>query len=393
MNDVLIVAGESSGESHGAGLVREFRKRNPSVRFFGVGGPRMKDQDVEIIHPIEDLAVMGVFEVLSQIPRIRRIFRRILAETKRRRPRAAVLIDSPDFNLRLARKLRKAGIPVLYYVSPTVWAWRKGRLKTIRKYVDRMMLIFPFEEAIYRTAGIPASYVGHPLIERVRPSMGREEFFARYGLDPGKKLIVLLPGSRKGEIGFHAPVCAETIALIRGSVPSQFVVIKAESLDQRDLERSFPFPAGELKILDRDRYDAMAAADVVLSACGTANLETALLGAPLVAFYRISPLTYHAGRRFVRIRHYSIVNILAGDVVVPELIQKDFTAENLAREAVRILSSEEIRAAMKREFLKIRESLGFGNASENAARRAGAIPGIRARQGPVTPGRSGPAAG
>jgi len=368
VNDVLIVAGESSGESHGAGLVREFRKRNPSVRFFGVGGPRMKDQGVEILHPIEDLAVMGVFELFSQIPRIRRVFRHILAETKRRRPRAAVLIDSPDFNLRLARKLRKSGIPVLYYISPTVWAWRKGRLKTIRKYVDRMMLIFPFEEAIYRTAGIPASYVGHPLIERVRPSMGREEFFARHGLDPEKKLVVLLPGSRKGEIGFHAPVCVETIALIRRSLPSQFIVIRAESLDHRDLERSFPFPAGEVKILDRDRYDAMAAADVVLSACGTANLETALLGAPLIAFYRISPLTYHAGRRFVRIQSYSIVNILAGAGVVPELIQKEFTAENLARETVRVLSSEEIGTSMRREFLKIRESLGFENASENAAR-------------------------
>ncbi|MHB8094045.1 MAG: lipid-A-disaccharide synthase [Candidatus Aminicenantales bacterium] len=369
MNDVLIVAGESSGESYGAELVREFRKRNPSVRFFGVGGPRMKAQDVEILHPIEDLAVMGVFEVFSQIPRIRRIFRRILAEAKRRRPRAAVLIDSPDFNLRLARKLQKAGIPVLYYVSPTVWAWRKGRLKTIRKHVDRMMLIFPFEEAIYRTAGIPASYVGHPLIERVHPSMGREEFFARHGLDPEKKLVVLLPGSRKGEIGFHASVCAETIGLIRRSVPSQFVVVKAESLDRSDLERSFPFPAEEVRILDRNRYDAMAAADVVLSACGTANLEAALRRAPLVAFYRISPLTYHAGRRFVRIRHYSIVNILAGAVVVPELIQKDFTAENLAREAFRILSSEDDRAAMKREYLKIRESFGKGNASENAARK------------------------
>jgi len=322
---------------------------------------------VDILRPIEDLAVMGVFEVLSQIPRIRGVFRRIFAEAKTRRPGAAVLIDSPDFNLRLARKLRKAGIPVLYYVSPTVWAWRRGRLKTIRKNVDRMMLIFPFEEAIYRAAGIPASYVGHPLIAKVHPALGRGEFFARYGLDPEKKLVVLLPGSRKGEIGFHAPVCAGTIERIRRSIPSQFVIVKAESLDPSELERLFPFPAGDIRILDRDRYDAMAAADIVLSACGTANLEAALLGAPLVAFYRISPLTYRAGRRFVRIRSYSIVNILAGAAVVPELIQKDFTADNLAREAVRILSSEELRASMRREYLKIRESFGNGNASENAA--------------------------
>jgi lipid-A-disaccharide synthase len=365
---VLVVAGESSGERYGAALVREFRKLHPGTAFFGIGGGRMAAEGVEILFPMGPLAVMGIFEVLSHIPRIRRIFRRLVREAAARRPIAAVLIDSPDFNLRLAKKLRKAGIPVLYYVSPTVWAWRRGRLKTVRRYVSRMMLIFPFEEEIYRSEGIPAAYIGHPLLERVRAGFGRGEFFAKYGFDPAKKLVVLLPGSRLGEIRSHAPVLAETVDRLRGSSDVQFALVLAESLGRDELKSAWPAPLEELTVLDRDGYEAMAAADVVLSSCGTATLESALLGTPVVAFYRISPLTYRVGRPFVRISQYSIVNILAGRPVVPELIQGEFTAGNLAAEALRILGSEKVRREMKDAFLSIRKSLGEGRASENAAR-------------------------
>jgi len=367
MDPILIVAGESSGEKYGAGLVREFRKLHPEVRFFGIGGKQMSAEGVEVLFPMEHLAVMGIFEVISQVPRIRRIFQHIVQEAASRRPAAAVLIDSPDFNLRLARKLNKAGIPVLYYVSPTVWAWRRGRLKAVRKHVARMMLIFPFEEEIYKAEGIPAVYIGHPLLERVKADLSREEFFAEYGLDPGKKLVVLLPGSRKSELRSHGPVLAEAVERIRGSVPAEFVLVLAESLERAELEKAFSGRIRGLRIIDRDGYSAMAAADIVLSACGTATLEAALLGTPVVAFYRISPLTYHAGRRFVRIRQYSIVNILAGKTVIPELIQGEFTAGNLARETIKVLGSDEIRAEMKAEFIKIRKDLGEGRASENAA--------------------------
>jgi len=367
MDPILIVAGESSGEKYGAGLVREFRKLHPEVRFFGIGGKQMSAEGVEVLFPMEHLAVMGIFEVISQVPRIRRIFQHIVQEAASRRPAAAVLIDSPDFNLRLARKLNKAGIPVLYYVSPTVWAWRRGRLKAVRKHVARMMLIFPFEEEIYKAEGIPAVYIGHPLLERVKADLSREEFFAGYGLDPGKKLVVLLPGSRKSELRSHGPVLAEAVERIRGSVPAEFVLVLAESLERAELEKAFSGRIRGLRIIDRDGYSAMAAADIVLSACGTATLEAALLGTPVVAFYRISPLTYHAGRRFVRIRQYSIVNILAGKTVIPELIQGEFTAGNLARETIKVLGSDEIRAEMKAEFIKIRKDLGEGRASENAA--------------------------
>jgi len=367
MDPILIVAGESSGEKYGAGLVREFRKLHPEVRFFGIGGKQMSAEGVEVLFPMEHLAVMGIFEVISQVPRIRRIFQHIVQEAASRRPAAAVLIDSPDFNLRLARKLKKAGIPVLYYVSPTVWAWRRGRLKAVRKHVARMMLIFPFEEEIYKAEGIPAVYIGHPLLERVKADFSREEFFAGYGLDPGKKLVVLLPGSRKSELRSHGPVLAEAVERIRGSVPAEFVLVLAESLERAELEKAFSGCIRGLRIIDRDGYSAMAAADIVLSACGTATLEAALLGTPVVAFYRISPLTYHAGRRFVRIRQYSIVNILAGKTVIPELIQGEFTAGNLARETIKVLGSDEIRAEMKAEFIKIRKDMGEGRASENAA--------------------------
>jgi lipid-A-disaccharide synthase len=367
MDPILIVAGESSGERYGAGLVREFRKLYPEARFFGIGGKQMSSEGVEILFPMEHLAVMGIFEVISQVPRIRQIFRQIVQETASRRPAAAVLIDSPDFNLRLARKLKKAGIPVLYYVSPTVWAWRRGRLKAVRKHVARMMLIFPFEEEIYKAAGIPAAYIGHPLLESVKADLTREEFFSGHGLDPGKKLVVLLPGSRKNELRSHAPVLAEAVERIRGSVPAEFVLVLAESLGRVDLEKELPGGIRGLRIIDRDGYSAMAAADIVLSACGTATLEAALLGTPVVAFYRISPLTYLVGRRFVRIRHYSIVNILAGKPVIPELIQSEFTAGNLARETIKVLGSEEIRAEMKADFLRIRKGLGEGRASKNAA--------------------------
>ena len=365
---VLIVAGENSGERYGAALVREFRKLHPGTAFFGVGGGRMAAEGVEILFPMAHLAVMGIFEILSQVPRIRSIFRHLVREAAIRRPVAAVLIDSPDFNLRLAKKLRKAGVPVLYYVSPTVWAWRRGRLKAVRKYVSRMMLIFPFEEAIYRSAGIPAAYIGHPLLERVRAEFGRDEFFAKYGFDPAKRLVVLLPGSRRGEIRYHAPVLAETVDRLRGSSDLQFALVLAESLGRDELKSSWPGPMEGLTVLDRDGYEAMAAADIVLSSCGTATLEAALLGAPVVTFYRISPLTYRVGRRFVRISHFSIVNILAGRPVVPELIQGEFTAENLAREALRVLGSESVRREMKDAFLEIRKNLGEGRASENAAR-------------------------
>jgi len=367
MSSILIIAGEKSGETYGAGLIREFKAIEPSARFFGIGGKRMEAEGVEILFPVEDLAVVGVVEILSQIPRIRKMLRRIRDEVKARNPKAAVLIDSPDFNLRLAKKLKKLRVPVLYYISPTVWAWRRGRLRAIKRNVNKMLLIFPFEEAIYKEKDIPARYVGHPLLERMRVAFGREEFCRRYGLDSKKKLIVLLPGSRATEIRFHMPILVQALGIMKNAWDAQYIFLQADHLEP-DFLRGF-IPAGfpSLTIIRQDTYEAMAAADLILSACGTANLEAALLGVPLVAFYRLSPLTYVFGVKLVRIKNYSIVNILAGERVVPELIQSEFTAENLFREAKRILESPDIQAGMKARFREIESSLGEAPASKNAA--------------------------
>ncbi len=373
MRPILIVAGEKSGENYGAAVVRRCAAELPGARFFGIGGTAMAEAGVEILYPMEDLAVVGLAEVVAHLPRIRRIFRGIRDQVKARMPAAALLIDSPDFNLRLAKRLKALGVPVLYYISPTVWAWRKGRLSTIKKAVRKMCLIFPFEEKIYADAGIPARFVGHPLFERVRTAFGREEFFRKYGLDPSRKLIAVMPGSRRSEIRFHMSVLADALARIRDRVPCQFVLIQAQDLDARAVREALPAGGPEVAILDRDAYEAMAAADVVLSACGTANLEAALLGAPFVAFYRISRLTYALGRRFVRIGDYSIVNILAGTRIVPELVQKDFTAENVAREGLRLLESAPDRAEMIARFKEIRRSLGDEPASANVTAELSAL--------------------
>ncbi|MBN1940392.1 MAG: lipid-A-disaccharide synthase [Candidatus Aminicenantes bacterium] len=371
--DVLIVAGEKSGENYGAAVVREFHRLQPETAFFGVGGTNMSAAGVEILVPMEDLAVMGLAEVVREIPRIKRILNRLAEEAQNRRPAAAVLIDSPDFNLRLARLLKPLGIPVLYYISPTVWAWRKGRLDTIRDVVRKMLLIFPFEQVLYAEAGIPHAYVGHPLLERLRVQKLREEFFQENGLDPDRPLITLLPGSRKGEIQRHIGPLRDAADRLRAERGAQFVLIEAEDLDRRFVPDLLGEAAGHIRRLRTDAYEAMAASDLVLSACGTANLESALLGTPLVAFYRISPLTYALGRPFVRIRNYSIVNILAGKKLIAELIQKDFTAANLVREAERILDDENVRAEMKLYFTAIRQTLGDERASENVARELAAL--------------------
>ncbi len=367
MTSVLIVAGETSGERYGAGLVRAFRRIRSDVRFFGIGGTEMERAGVEILHPLRDLAVVGVFEVLTRLPRLKRIFRRLLRIVEERRPAAAVLIDSPDFNLRLAKKLKEAGVPVLYYVSPTVWAWRRRRLNTVRKCVRRMLLIFPFEKEIYDREGIPAVYVGHPLFEYLTIRRTANSLARRYGWDVGKKLVAILPGSRPGEIERHLPVLGLAARRMNETQPLNLVLLLADNIDPEFLRSRLPPGLRNAPLVREDRFDVMAASDLVLSACGTANLETAVLGRPLVTFYRISPLTYFFGRRLVRIRRFSIVNILAGRDVVPELIQHRFTPEAVCAETLRLLNDRSARRAMAKEFARLRRLLGRKRPSAAAA--------------------------
>ena len=368
MDSILIIAGENSGEKYGADLVHQFKKLHPAFTFFGIGGKQMAAEGVEILFSINDLGVVGGFEVLSHLPRIKKIFNRIKNEVKQRQPVASVLIDSPDFNLRLAKKLKKQSIPVLYYISPTVWAWRRGRLKTIKKTIEKMMLIFPFEEKIYKESKIPAVFVGHPLKEKIRTTLTRQQLLEKYGLDSQKKLITLLPGSRTSELKNHMPVLAEAIDLIKNEWDAHFFFLLAEGLDKNLISDFLHLFPDDLIVFTENHYEAISASDIVLSACGTANLEAALLETPLLAFYRISPLTYSFGRWLAHIDDFSIVNILAGTRVIPELIQQDFTPESIFRESKRILESEEIRSEMISHFRRIKKTLGEKAASQNAAK-------------------------
>lgn len=367
MKSVLIVAGENSGEKYGASLIREFKKKHPRVQFFGIGGKAMTDAGLNKIYSIQDLNVVGMVEIILHIPRILKILLRMKKISQEKKPDAAVLIDSPDFNLRLARYLKKMGIPVLYYVSPTVWAWREGRLKTVKKYVTKMLLIFPFEEKIYRDHNIPAAYIGHPLQEEIRLNLSRENFFQKYDLNPAKKLICILPGSRHSEIKNHMPVLTETIHLLHGSLPVESVFLLAENLEKDCLQQHLPVWFPRSLILSEDHYEAMAYSDLVLSSCGIANLETALLETPLIVFYRISPLSYKLGIKFMKIKNFSIVNILAGKKMVTELIQDNFTGENLFTEAKFLLENPEKHDDLKTQLQHIKLLMGKKKASFEAA--------------------------
>lgn len=368
MKSILIVAGENSGDRHGADVVREFKRRHADVVFFGVGGERLAEEGVEICCSIKELSAVGIFEVITRLPQIRRVFALLEKEVQARNPASAILIDSPDFNLRLAKKLHKAGIPILYYISPTVWAWRSGRLKVIRNVVNRMCLIFPFEKKLYDDNGIPAVFVGHPLKDKVIARLSRDEFLSKYSLPRQGPLITLLPGSRRTEIKNHLPVLIAAARRLRTEIPVHFLLVLAESIDRDYLHKYLPRGEEGIDVLTRDGYDAVAHSDLVLSACGTANLETALLGTPFIAFYRLSPLTYYPFHRLVRIRAYSIVNILASKAVVPELIQGRFSTPQLVRETKALLFSGESRARMKEEFRRIAGLLGQEKASEGVTR-------------------------
>jgi len=366
VTSILIVAGENSGDKYGADLIRAYRRLDPTASFFGVGGKDMAEVGAEIIFPLNQLNIIGVTEAVFSWRRVMKMLRRLAKEAAARQIRAAVLIDSPDFNLRLAPRLHREGVPVLYYISPTIWAWRQRRLQTIRRTVTKMLLIFPFEKEIYDSHQIPAVYVGHPLLERIKVNLDRNTFRQKYNLPLAEPLITLLPGSRPAEIRYHLPILIKSIDIIRNRAKATFLLLKAETIETDFIQQFIP-KGSRLQLLEQDKYEAMAASDLSLAACGTANMEACLLGTPLVAFYKLSPLVFYLGRNLVKIKHYSIVNILARKQVVPELIQSRMTPANIAEEALSLLASPEKAAAMKKEFNRLRQLLGEERAPLKAA--------------------------
>jgi lipid-A-disaccharide synthase len=337
-----------------------------TLEVLGLGGDRLQAEGATLFAHVRDLAVVGLLEVVSHLRDLRAVFRRILEDVDRRPPDAAVLVDYPDFNLRLARALRRRGIPVLYYVSPQVWAWRRGRLRDIRDTVERMVVIFPFEEDVYREAGVPVTFVGHPLVSLVRPPEDRTALLREIGLDPARPLVALLPGSRPKEVAHNLPAMAGAVDILAARRPDlQFVAAAAASLDPETLGRGL---AGRPVTVVHDRTHAvLAAARASIVASGTATVETALLGSPMVVVYRLAKWTYRLGRRFVRVPHYAMVNLIAGRRLVPELIQDDFTPESVAAALEPLLDDTEARRAMLDGLAEVRRRLGSGGASERAA--------------------------
>jgi lipid-A-disaccharide synthase len=367
---IMIVAGERSGDVYGAGLARALQARLPGVEVFGAGGDAMRQVGVDTTVDSHEIAIAGITEIVEGYPRVFRAFHRLLGEVDRRHPQLAVLIDFPDFNLRLARQLKKRQIPVVYFVSPQVWAWRKGRVKTLKKRIAKMIVIFDFEEEIYRQAGVPVEYVGHPLVDVVRPTLTREEFFAKAELDPSVRTIALLPGSRQKEVIGNLPIMLDAAARLSATRKLQFVIPVAPTIDPGLLAntlKDYPSGRGVVRTAVHSTYDALQHSDVAVVTSGTATLEAAMCERPMVMVYRVSALTWLVGKLLVKVPHFCIVNILAKRELVPELMQEDFTAANVAARVEYLLDHPEAREEMIRGFQALKARLGQGGAIGRAA--------------------------
>ena len=374
----LISAGEASGELYGAGLMEALRRRVPDVSFFGVGGQRMRESGLDTIVDAHQISVVGLAEVVKHLPMIRREFNRLVKEAAERKPDAAILIDFPDFNLRLARELHKLGIPVIYYVSPQLWAWREGRVKQVKRYVRKMLVIFPFEEAFYHKHGVEAEYVGHPLADVPLPSITREQFAAENGLDPSKTWVSLLPGSRRKEflLNFHGIMDS---ANQLGSM-YQYLMPVASSLDQGWVTDQIAHrttnhrDAGDVEVRTvADARAALAHSCAAIVASGTATVEAALIGTPFVMIYRVTPLTYALGRRLVKLQHFAMPNLIAGRAIVPEFVQDEFVPTKVAATLRRLLVDGQDRQIMLKDLEEMRSKLHTPDARTATDRAAAAI--------------------
>ncbi len=348
----LLSAGEASGDTYGAQLIDALRQLAPGSNFFGMGGEKMRAAGCDLQVHANEVAVVGLVEVLKHLPGIRRRFNHLVAEAARRKPDAAVLIDFPDFNLRLARELHRLGIPVFYFVSPQIWAWRTGRVKQIKKYVRKMIVIFPFEQEFYRRHGVEVSYVGHPLAYVPQPQISREQFAAKHHLAPQKQWIALLPGRRRKEVLLNLPTLLEAAFVMLKSGNNndfEFVLPVASTLNKDWLSAQLrigwtsPLP---VTFTDNARATLMHARAAVV-ASGTATVEAALSGTPFVVVYRLSPLTWLLGRHLVRLDTFAMPNLIAGKKIVTELIQADFTAETVVRELNKIIPDGPARSEMQ----------------------------------------------
>lgn len=363
---ILIVAGEESGDMRAASLVREILALRPGTRFIGIAGEHCRKEGVETFTDITELAVIGFTEVLRNIIRIKRVFDQTLEHARRERPGLAILVDYPGFNLRLAGELKKLGIKVVYYISPQVWAWKESRVGLIKKTVDRMMVLFPFEKDLYARHGFTADLVGHPLVDEVKPSIPRDAFLKQLGLDGTKPVIGLLPGSRRKEVTRHVPVMLEAARLIRQELPgTQVILLKTKNLDRQVfLPDGSSVPEG--LTFCEDYYNALNACDAAIVCSGTATLETGLMGKPMVVIYKTSWLTWLVARIVIKIPHIALINIVAGKKIVEELLQENASARNIANSLLETLEPSR-NAAIRQDLDRARDLLGARGASRRAA--------------------------
>lgn len=361
---ILISAGEASGDMYAARLGAALQKRT-GAHLFGMGGPKMRDAGVELVADSSEIAVVGITEVLRKLPAVWRAWRRLESEAKRRKPALAITVDSPGFNFGLARRLKKQGVRNVYFISPQIWAWRPRRIRWIQKRFERVLVIFPFEAEIYRKAGVNVDFVGHPLVDSVHATMTRGEFVAKFGLDPQRKIVAVLPGSRRSEVERNMPVISQACERMC-DYGAQFVIAAGMGLSSQ-IFQGHARNRVEFTIMEGVTYDALAAADCAIVSSGTATVEAALLGTPMVVVYRVSPVTAMIARRLVNTPLFGMVNLISGRQVAPELIQEKFTANALEQELRLLLESPEARIHQKKNLAAVRARLGAGGSIEKAA--------------------------
>lgn len=359
---VMMIAGEASGDLHGAGVVRELKRRQPRVEIYGIGGDNMRREGMDLVFHIAGLAFMGFLEVVRNLRTIRKVEEKMEALLESRRPDVVVLIDYPGFNLRFARRAKQRNIPVLYYISPQVWAWNMRRVRKMKRYVDRMKVVFPFEVNIYRNEGIDVEFVGHPLVESLRAPCLKEEFFRKHGFDMSRRLLGLFPGSRMQEIENILPVMLSAAEELRRKYDLQTALGVAPNLG---MEAVAPYLKGYPSVapLEHATHDLMRWSDAAIVTSGTATLETGWFGTPMAVVYRTSPVTFFIGRLLVDVPYIGLVNIVAGKKVVPEFIQHEMTTANLVNAVGKVFDDPAYAESVRKELGSIREKLGGPGAS------------------------------
>ena len=364
-NSILIIAGELSGDVQGGKLVAAIKKLSPDLKITGIGGDNMEAAGMELLHHIREMSFLGFSEVVKHLPFIRKVMNELTAWIETNRPETVILIDYPGFNLRLAQKAKKLGCRIVYYISPQVWAWGAGRIKTISRLVDHMIVVFPFEEELYRSAGVKVDFVGHPILEGLNSKLSREEFYEKHGFKLDDPVVGLLPGSRTQEVENLYLQMVEAVELMKKELPDlQTVTGISPTLNENIYSN---IEAGKDLLHSNDIYDVMQHSAVLFVASGTATLESACLGTPMIIVYKVSPISWFLGKLLVKLKNIGLVNIVAGEKIVPEILQSEVTATRLASEGLSLLGDKTLMEDTRKKLMMVKESLGKTGASQRAA--------------------------